>query len=196
MINSVLPIIQKTYILKLLRLLYSQVTDAIETTELNSSGISSFQEFVRYFASYEAGSTQMKKLYQCLSNNPLLRSRLFSMRKDMTDGASISNLLSKHQLRVEWQLRRLYRIRNIATHLGQEIDGASIAVNHLHNYFDYAVNFILCKSENGDYIASISTVVFEAKNDNKIHQESLKENNKLNSSNYIEYLFGPVLATS
>ena len=71
------------------------------------------------------------------------------------------------------------------------VTGTEVAVNHLHNYFDYVVNFILCKSENGDYVFSTSSVVFEAKNDNKIYEEILKKNEKLSSSNYVELLFGP-----
>ena len=80
---------------------------------------------------------------------------------------------------------------NVATHLGVAISGMDIAANHLHNYFDYVVNYILCKSENGDYVISTSAVVFEAKNDNRIQAEMLKENQSLSANNYIEYLFGP-----
>ena len=82
-------------------------------------------------------------------------------------------------------------MRNVATHLGVELSGIDIAVNHLHNYFDYVVNYILCKSENGNYVISTATVVFEAKNDNRIHVEMLKGNQSLSANNYMEYLFGP-----
>jgi len=61
----------------------------------------------------------------------------------------------------------------------------------LHNYFDYIVNYILCKSENNDFVSSISSIVFEAKNDNRIHLELLKGKSDLSSENYKELLFGP-----
>lgn len=82
-------------------------------------------------------------------------------------------------------------MRNIATHLGVEISGTDIAANHLHNYFDYVVNYMLCKSENGDYVISTAAVVFEAKNDNQIYYERLKDNKPLSKDNYLVYLFGP-----
>ena len=109
----------------------------------------------------------------------------------MNDGNSIKKMLDAHKQRVTWQLKRLYRMRNIATHLGMEVAGLSIVINHLHNYFDYAVNYMLCKSENGDYIVSTSAVVFEAKNDNMMHNEMLKSGDLLSKDNYMSFLFGP-----
>lgn len=190
-ITSVLQIVQKTYTLKIFRAVYSQLNEAIETSSLHELGITSFTSFMEYFASYRENSAEMKKIYHLLSENPLLRSRFFFLRHTLGDGASISKYLEKHRTRVEWQLKRLYRIRNIATHLGVEVSGANIAINHLHNYFDFVVNYMLCKSENGDYIASTAAVVFEAQNDNRIYHELLKENAPLSAANYKKYLFGP-----
>lgn len=46
-------------------------------------------------------------------------------------------------------------------------------------------------TEYGDYVISTAAVVFEAKNDNRIHAEMRKENNPLSLDNYVAYLFGP-----
>ena len=190
-INSVIHIVQKTYILKLLRQVYYQLTSAISGDDFNELGIISFDTFVQYFSSFDENSLEMKKIYTLLSNNPLLRSRLYELRKSLKDGYSIKKKLDNHQKKMEWQLNRLYRIRNIATHLGRETTGLNIVINHLHNYFDFAVNYMLCKSENNDYIVSTSALVFEAKNDNIIHSETLKSKDPLSKDNYIKYLFGP-----
>ena len=190
-INSVLPIIQKTYILKILRTIYTQLCSAINPHDLETIGITDFALFVKYFASFEENSVEMKKIYKCLSDNPLLRSRLFTTRHALASGNSIMQFLETHRYRIEWQLKRIYRIRNITTHLGAEMNGIDIVVNHLHNYFDFVVNYMLCKSENGDTIISTSAVVAEAKNDNRIYTELLKEDASLSESNYMYYLFGP-----
>lgn len=192
-INSVCPIIQKTYLLKVLRIIYSQLLAATDTTRLSELGIVSFSTFVEYYASFEANSDEMKNIYGLLSNNPLLRTRLFEERNILKTGNSIGELLDKHAEKIQWQLKRLYRIRNIATHLGTEISGSDIAVNHLHNYFDYVVNYMLCKSESGDWISNISAVVFEAQNDNRIHREMLKNTSLLSKNTYMDFLFGPDL---
>lgn len=190
-VNSLLPIIQKTYILKKLRAVHSQLCNAIPQQSLRELGIADFEGFVQYFSAHTESSMEMKKIYGYLSQNPLLRTKLFSLRKALTDGKSIAAFLDSHRVRLEWQIKRIYRMRNIATHLGTEISGIDIAVNHLHNYFDYVVNYMLCKSENGDYVVSTAAVVFEAKNDNRIYAEMLKENKPLSLANYIAYLFGP-----
>ena len=190
-INSVLPIIQKTYLLKVLRGLYAQLDSAVLSADLSKYEIHDFVSFVKFFARFEQDSKEMKDVYSLLAHNPLLRSRLYNMRKLLSTGKNISVCLETHKQRIEWQLKRLYRIRNIATHLGTEVKGIEIALNHLHNYFDYVINYMLCKSENGDYIESTSAVVFEAKTDNRIHSELLKTNEKLSQSNFQTYLFGP-----
>lgn len=190
-INSTIQIIQKTYILKKMRALYSQLKNAVSSNDLSNLGITNFKSFVEYFATHSENDDEMKKLYQLLSINPLLRSRIFSARTEVATGAKIRQLLEQHQQRIEWQLKRIYRIRNISTHLGETVMETEVAVNHVHNYFDFMVNYLLCKSENGNNVVSISAVVFEAKNDNRIYNEILKENACLGKDNYMMYLFGP-----
>lgn len=190
-INSVLPIIQKTYILKVLRALYAQINETVPSEELGEIGIVSFPSFVQYYASFGPDSTELKRLYGLVGTNLLLRTRLYSYRKKVDCGDKIKELLETHGKRVEWQLKRLYRIRNIATHIGLEMPETEVAVNHLHNYFDFMINYMLCKSENGDRIVSTSAVVFESKNDLRIHMERLKKNESLSKENYYPLLFGP-----
>lgn len=190
-IDSTLPIIQKTYILKLLRSLYFQIREAIGLDKLVPIGIKDFNSFVVFFATYESDSMEIKKIFNLLEYNPLLRSRLYSLRKTLSTGMKIAKFLNEHGTRIKWQLQRLYRIRNIATHLGASVPEMDIAIDHLHNYFDYVVNYMLCKSENGNYIASAADVVFEAQNDIRIHQEILKKEKALSANNFQELLFGP-----
>jgi len=191
--KGVLQIIQKTYILKKMRALFVQLNDAVSLQERENLSIDSFDSFLCYFARYKADSSEMKKIYALLKDNPLLRTRLFTMRKDFNKGKDIKKILDDHSKKIEWQLKRLYRIRNIATHLGRELNGAEVALNHLHNYFDFIVNYMLCKAENDNYVASTSAVVFEAKNDNQIYDEFLKtkKDEDLSGDNYLNLLFGP-----
>ena len=190
-INSTIEIIQKTYILKVLRNIFTCLKSCVPIERLRKLNINEFSSFVLFFASNDAKSKEMKTLFSELAKNPLLRSKMFMLRMDLKNGTDISKYLDKHRTRVYWQLERIYRCRNIATHMGIGLQFSSIVVNHLHNYFDFAINYMLCKSENGDYIESVPTLVFECKNDNTIHQEMLKLNEELHESNYIELLFGP-----
>ena len=67
----------------------------------------------------------------------------------------------------------------------------NIAINHLHNYFDYIVNYILCKSANSDFVCGVTSVVHEAKNDEEIHEALIKQYKNISSENYMAWLFGP-----
>lgn len=190
-LNGVLPIVQKTYILKLMRMLYLQLRSAVTEQSLSVLKINTFENFVEYFAVNEEDSSELKAIYKLLEFNPLLRSRIFELRKSLATGNKISKFLSNHKQRIEWQIKRLYRARNIATHIGEEISCSDVIINHIHNYFDFVIDYVLCKSENGDYIDSMAAVVFEAQNDNRIYSELLKTDNCLSLDNYKIYLFGP-----
>ena len=61
---------------------------------------------------------------------------------------------------------------------------------NLHNYFDYVINYIICKLENDERIANISTIVFSARNDNQIYMESLKCEKQLSKDNCFDLLLG------
>lgn len=52
---------------------------------------------------------------------------------------------------------------------------------------------MLCKSENNDYVIDVPSLVFESKNDIRIHRELLKDNQELSINNYQKYLFGPYI---
>ena len=143
-----------------------------------------------FFAKNNEDSSEMKKIYSKLSQNILLRTRLYNLRKQLSTGKKIQSFLEKHNKKIKWQIKRLYRYRNIATHIGEEVQSIDIAVNHIHNYFDYVVNYIICKNENGDYISNVASLSFEAQNDNRIQNELLKSDEELGESNYTDYLFG------
>ena len=95
-IVSMCEIIQKTYLLKVTRLLYAQLKSSVDAEELNRLGITTYSEFVVYFSLNEFNSPAMKEIYSLLSENILLRSRLYNMRKEFSDGEHILKYLEKH----------------------------------------------------------------------------------------------------
>ena len=102
------------------------------------------------------------------------------MRKEFSDGEHILKYLEKHDKRIKWQLKRVYRARNILTHIGHEVDDLEVIDNYM-----------LCKSENDDLIMSVSALIMETKTDNQIHHEMLKSQEKLSAATYQKYLYGP-----
>jgi hypothetical protein len=183
-------VVQKTYILKILRTLYHFITEATTDFERSKIGINSFEQFIIYFSSYDKDSEEMKKIYSLLDKNPLLRYRIYEIKKKFNKSKNILNLIDKHNKIITWQIKRIYRIRNLSTHLGQQDEHVEFALYNLHNYFDFVINYILCNNENGRKLSSINQLVFETQNDYAIHRELLKKDEKLNKDNYINLLFG------
>ncbi|SHM93634.1 hypothetical protein [Fibrobacter sp. UWB7] len=188
--NAVGSLSQKTYILKTLRILHHQVTQCLKNEYLDELNIREFDGFVMFFVENDIESELFKKLFSLCAGNILLRSRLHSVKETYGNSQGILNSIKKHAERIEWHLKRLYRMRNIATHLGLKYPGMEVAVNHLHNYFDYVVNYILCKTDNGEYIHSLPGLFFDAKNDVGVHLSLLKNKEILTKDNYIDLLFG------
>lgn len=188
--NGVCFILQKTFLLKKLRIIYNQVSSYAKDEELRNLGIEDFVSFVDFFCKNNEKSEESKKFYSLLSSNPLLRSRCFLTRESLSTSKKISEELSVHQKRINWHIKRLQRMRNIATHLGFDYPGMETAVNHLHNYFDYVVNYILCKIENKEAVPSFSSLVFEAKSDLQVQNTILSKDVNLSQDNYKDLLFG------
>lgn len=189
--KSVVQIMQKIYTLKLYRAVFKDVECSIDKETLGQLGINDFRSFVAYLSSHKDDDVEMKEFYSKLGENSLLRFRVYWLRNACADECSFCNLLKKHQTRIEWHIERLYRMRNIATHVGQETPGMDVAVNHLHNYFDYVVNYILCKSAANNFVCGVASVVHEAKNDEEIHLSLIKEYKNISPENYMTWLFGP-----
>ena len=188
---SVKRIMRKIYILKKFRVVYSQLEKALGKEVLRANGLDSFKLFVQYLASFDIEGPELKRVYALLAKNPLMRSRIYSLKKETSEEKEFINVLNEHSNRIEQHLHRLYRIRNFATHIGREVPGTKIAINHLHNYFDYVVNYILCKSANSNFVCGVQSIVFEAKNDEMIHESLIKQYKNISSENYMAWLFGP-----
>ncbi len=190
-IYSLSHVIDKIYLLKLFRTLFSMLHEAVTADELSCIGLSTFDEFIIFFASNQADSEEFKKISTLLGKNPLLRSRIYNLRKELSDSLHIKSKLEQHHKKVLWQIHRIYRTRNLSTHAGISMPYTKEILFNLHNYFDYVVNYIICKLENDEYVDSVSSLVFEAKNDNQIYMEFLKECQQLTEDNYLKLLFGP-----
>ena len=189
---ALLHIIQKTYILKQFRLIYEQLTVAITDSDFwKEMGVENFAQFVSSFMSSQADDEGFKKYTAQLSTNPLLRTRIYRFRKELSTAKNILKKTENHKEKVSWQIDRIYRTRNLSTHAGVSMPYVNEILFNVHNYFDYVVNYIVCKLENGHYIQNISALVFEAKTDNQIHYEFVKKAGEITEDNYLHALFGP-----
>lgn len=188
---ALLRILEKTYLLKILRTIFAQIQVATQKKELENIKIDNFKDFLIFYCCNDPDGEEFKKLTGLFEKHPLLRFRIYSLRKELIDSKHIKEKIEQHNKKIYWQILRIYRTRNLSTHAGINMQYINEVLFNLHNYFDYVVNYIICKLENDEYITDVSTVVFEAKTDNLIHLEMLKEKAELSKDNCFELLFGP-----
>lgn len=101
------------------------------------------------------------QLYEHLKDFHLLRYRAFRLSETLSDRRKLRDLLAMHEKKVAWQIRRIYRTRNLIVHSGRVpppyID---TLVENGHEYLDNIV-FEIMRISCGPYGASTIEQVFE-----------------------------------
>lgn len=82
---------------------------------------------------------QMKALLDAVSGNELLVHRLFDLWQDCRKPKSLGKRIERHQRTVAWQLRRIYRVRNIIAHDGKTPPMTAELVRHAQHYLSTVV---------------------------------------------------------
>lgn len=87
---------------------------------------------------------KIKSLLSYSSNNSLLVYRVYKVWKEyFQDNDALSSKIKKHKNNVEWQLMRLYRIRNGIMHKGKVSFDLTHYIHHLNHYYQNVMHAIL-----------------------------------------------------
>lgn len=121
-------------------------------------------------------------LYEQLKDFHLLRYRTFHLSEVLSDRKRIKALIERHQRRVSWQIRRLYRTRNLMVHSGRRPPPyIETLVENGHYYLD-VVMFEVMKMSCGEYGAHSLEQIFEiGKIRYQAFEKKLSENGPLTS---------------
>ena len=80
-------------------------------------------------------TAERRSLFTTIQDSPILLQRLFELGKLVTDPARVKAKQDSHEKRVEWQLYRIYRERNLIVHSGRNSDCLPILVENLFLYY-------------------------------------------------------------
>ncbi|MGR3494176.1 hypothetical protein [Citreimonas sp.] len=78
---------------------------------------------------------QQRGLCKALSDNPLALYRLMDLQQKFSTPESFNKTVSEHQLRVEWQVQRIYRGRNTVMHNGQTSPAMLRILSNTYYYY-------------------------------------------------------------
>lgn len=86
---------------------------------------------------------EIDKLYASLGDFYLLRNRTFNLSQTLKSKEKILNNLERHKMNVVWQIRRIYRTRNMVVHSGKSLNYINILVENTHDYIDQLISEII-----------------------------------------------------
>jgi hypothetical protein len=123
------------------------------------------------------------ELFARLDDFPLLRYRIFSMATVFSDHKKFTHMLSEHRKKLEWQIRRIYRTRNLIVHSGRSPNYIPTLIENSHDYLDSIVFEVLEVSCSTKRIASFKQAFELFKIQFLVYEKNLRAITKFDSNN-------------
>lgn len=153
--------------------------------KLNPIGDTFIEKFTSILTLDEHKTTR-SEFYNNLEFNPLLKYRLYIFHKKFSDIKAIEKIFERHKKLIEWQIKRMYRSRNLIVHAGVIPDFTELLVENSHTYLDLLINTINNLSIEEKSITSIEQAIKELKIITDIHNKEIIRNRdkKIDLKNY------------
>ncbi len=116
-----------------------------------------------------------KKVLESLNENPLLKWRLNDLHNNFSSGKNVLKFIEDHKQKVEWQIRRIYRVRNLIVHSGKMPSYTNLLVENLHNYFDDFLNYLIDHSITEKRLKTMDEAILNCKIECNILEKKLKD---------------------
>lgn len=137
------------------------------------------------------------KFYSNLSDFPLLKFRLSYLQELLSTTKNLYEYYSFHEQKLIWQIKRIYRTRNLIVHTGYVPDFTNVLIENSHTYLDIFLNQIIELVLSDGMISNISHGVKEIQIQQKRHEDYLKKmvesGLEIDDNNFVRILFGDSL---
>ena len=157
--NTLTSVLNASYIRTLLNQLILDLTHCtenfLEIIDTIDKGNDTTEKFVALLILDEYEPQKQSLLHQ-LDNYPVLQYRLNTYYNKLSSRSEIKKLLVNHRKKIEWQIMRIYRNRNLIVHDGTHFPYIDIIVQNLHFYVDTLIDTINAYANNG--YSSINTI--------------------------------------
>ena len=138
-VSSIIPFLNINYIEKLL---YNHARDLMRWSyrktraALNGIEGKSISERLAKLMICDDFFDQRAVLEDCFNDFHLLKDRFNFLKALISNPKNVIAALDAHKLRLEWQIRRIYRTRNIIVHSGHTPQYTQALIEHSHDYLD------------------------------------------------------------
>ncbi len=141
------PILKHNYIY----MLFKQLADDIKYYDEEffsemTCDLQSEQEIVKRiceFSILDERSEDRMAFFERASDFPLLKERISYYQFCLATPAKAHQFVEKHAERVRWQVRRIYRNRNLIIHNGESMPYLSLLIENLHSYVDDFLSYTI-----------------------------------------------------
>lgn len=158
-IDSLVPVLNFGYIE---RLMNSLVKDLLEWNRNSMRaaikavpGKKLTEKLARIVALPEYAA-EKNKIEAAFKEFHLLRSRFDYFSQMFASPRGVADALDAHRQRLEWQIRRIYRTRNIIVHSGTTPRYTKVLIEHTHDYLDTVLNALVRLASTPKSIHSVS----------------------------------------
>ncbi len=158
-ISSVIPFLNLGYVESLINNLFKDLARWNRRTTTNALKHIPGKKFTHRLARALAlceHSNSLQLIEDGLQNFHLLRDRLNFFKEILSNPAKVVSMLDAHQQRLQWQIRRIYRARNIIVHNGRTPRHTKQLIENLHNYMDVILNTLVTLGSEPKKVTSVS----------------------------------------
>jgi len=165
-INSLDPFLRLSYIRRLINraladlLLWNRRVTAKIIKKVPDTNSSKAAIRLLNLLALESNEALRSELYSQLKDFHLLRFRLFSLAESLRSPVAVKELLDTHSKKVSWQLRRMYRTRNLLVHAGRSPTYLATLIENGHDYLDLVLDEVM-KHSCGEYQVETFEQAFE-----------------------------------
>lgn len=192
--NAMLPILLRKYHQRILRRATADLirwsrskTSKILRKIKNQENLDLYEKVLSLLA-LEENKELRSELYAELGDFHLLRLRLFELSELFSNPKNLISRIEIHEKKVSWQIRRIYRTRNLIVHSGKSPKYLDTLIENAHDYLDQTLDSIIEYSCGYLDAKTLEQVFDMAKVDWDVYISNMREISEINSSNFTEVL--------
>lgn len=191
-VASLKPTLMLNYVLKLVEQVASDLIlwDKYKTKRiLKKISSPSIRVAILKLLTIEDNEPLRKELYAALGDFHLLRYRVFRLAEILSTPTKLKELLEMHEKKISWQIRRIYRTRNLIVHSGRAPTFIHALIENGHNYLDQIVTQVMLASCGNYRLTSLDQAFEFAKIRYERFERLLAGTNKFTEEN-VNFLLG------
>lgn len=193
-IDNLTPFLKHKYIYNLINELMRDISRSnyrLFSSEIKkiSYGSNSIEKFTALVA-LDKFKTNRHIFYDALKENPLLKYRLSQFHSLLSSPKKIKLFIDNHEKKVIWQIKRIYRTRNLIVHVGIVPNYTETLVENSHTYLDLLITSINELSIDYSSIYSIEQAIMETQIKVDKHSKALAQNldKELDENNFLKVI--------